>query len=89
MKGGLIGFYKFVHYLQFRKNLVPSSLIVIKFSAVHNLTLPPLALVLQTASLICRSQVAGHCFTNTESILKANLRPKNFCLGLIRPKVSF
>ena len=38
-------------------------------------------------------QVAGHCFTNTESILftflKANLGPKNFCLGLIRPKVSF
>ena len=32
-------------------------------------------------------QVAGHCFTDTESIL--NLRPKNFCIGLIRPKVSF
>ena len=45
---------------------------------------------LQVASR--RSRIAGHCFTNTESILnilKANLRPKNFCLGLIRPKVSF
>ena len=38
-----------------------------------------------------RSQVtgqSGHCFTNTECIpetlVKANLRPKNFCLGLIR-----
>ena len=42
-----------------------------------------------------RSEVTGHCFTNTESILdvhkiiKANLRPKNFCLGLIMPNVSF
>ena len=37
-------------------------------------------------------QVTGHCFTNTASILnihKANFRPKNLCLGLIRPKVSF
>ena len=39
-----------------------------------------------------RSQVTGHCFTYKESILnihKANLRPKNFSLGLIRPKISF
>ena len=40
------------------------------------------------------SGITGHCFTNTESknyktFIKANLRPKNVCLGLIRPKVSF
>ena len=36
-----------------------------------------------------KTQVTGHCFTNTErlsqTLVKANLRPKNFCLGLIRP----
>ena len=25
----------------------------------------------------------------SQPLVKANLRPKNFCLGLIRPKVSF
>ena len=25
----------------------------------------------------------------SQTLVKANLRPKNFCLGLIRPKVSF
>ena len=25
----------------------------------------------------------------SQTLLKANLRPKNVCLGLIRPKVSF
>ena len=40
-----------------------------------------------------RSQVTGHCFTYTESILNIhkslNLRPKNSSLELIRPKISF
>ena len=42
-------------------------------------------------------QVAGHRLQVivspiqkvSSTFLKANLRPKNFCLGLIRPKVSF
>ena len=39
-----------------------------------------------------RTQVAGHCFTYTGSILnihKSSPKPKNFSLGLIRPKISF
>ena len=53
--------------------------------------------VSEAAGLICRSQVAGHSLQVivspiqkvSQTFLKANLRPKNFCLGLIRPKVSF
>ena len=49
------------------------------------------------AGLMCRSLVAGRGLQVIVSLIqkvsltfiKANLRPKNFCLGLIRPKVSF
>ena len=41
-----------------------------------------------------RFKVTGNCFTNKKTTLtiykiNANIRPKNFCLGLTRPKVSF
>ena len=49
------------------------------------------------AGLKYRSQVTGHLSQVivlpiqkvSQTLVKANLRPKNFCLGLIRPKVSF
>ena len=42
------------------------------------------------AGFLCRSQVIGLLTQKvSQTLVKANLRPKNFCLGLIRPKVSF
>ena len=47
------------------------------------------------AGFFCRSEVTGHMSLfyqyrkYPKHILKANLRPKNIFLGLIRPKVNF
>ena len=46
----------------------------------------------QHRSVWGRPHVTGHCLPIQEvsySFIYANFRPKNVCLGLIRPKVSF
>ena len=54
-------------------------------------------ILVNAAGFFCRSQVTGHrsqvivlpIQKVSQTLLKANLKPKNVCLGLIRPTVSF
>ena len=65
--------------------------------SIYAVLLPSLSVTFLTAGLKYRSQVTGYLSQVivlpiqkvSQTLVKANLRPKNFCLGLIRPKVSF